>query len=138
MNQTYLTSAYIIFLSSIGFAASFYIYYSKKHHKHLFCPLGHNCDAVVKSRYGKTFGVENTIPGMLYYVLILVYGFLMILNRNIFKDNVIYYFIVGASIGSVLFSIYLTIVQAFILKKWCDYCIISSIMSVFILILLLI
>jgi len=128
---------YLITLSLVGLAASFYIYHSKKHHKHLFCPLGHNCDAVVKSKYGKTFGMENAIPGMLYYVLILAYGLLMILNRNIFKGSIIYYFIVSASIGSVLFSVYLTGVQAFVLKKWCDYCIISSIASLLILILIL-
>ena len=132
-----MNPVYLIFLSLIGFMASFYIYYSKKRHKHLFCPLGHNCDAVVKSKYGKTFGMENTIPGMLYYVLILAYGLLMILNRNIFKGSIIYYFIVSASIGSVLFSVYLTGVQAFVLKKWCDYCIISSIASALIFTLLI-
>ncbi|MBS3114230.1 hypothetical protein J4448_03940 [Candidatus Woesearchaeota archaeon] len=42
-----------------------------------------------------------------------------------------------ASLGSVLFSIYLTAVQAFVLKKWCEYCIVSSIASVLILIVLI-
>lgn len=104
----------------------------------MYCPLGNDCDAVVKSKYGETFGIENTIPGMLYYLLIFFYGITLLLNRNIFKDNIIYYFIVGASIGSVLFSVYLTGVQAFILKKWCDYCIISTIASLLILIAIIV
>ena len=131
------SSIYLTALSLAGFASSFYIYYSKKYGKTLYCPIAHECDAVVKSKYGQTFGIENTIPGMIYYVLIFLYGLAIFLNRNIFKGAIIYYFVVSASIASVLFSIYLTCVQAFVLKKWCEYCIISSIVSVLILIVLI-
>jgi len=124
-------------LSLIGFVVSFYLYHTKTHNKPIVCFIGHDCDAVVKSKYGKTFGIENTIPGMLYYVLIFIYGIAVFLNRNLFKWDIIYYFVVIASLGSVLFSIYLTAVQAFVLKKWCDYCVISSIASVLILMLLI-
>ena len=127
MKQTYL-----IILSLIGFAVSAYMYYSKKFNKPLFCPIGGNCDDVIKSKYGKTFGIENTIPGMGYYLLIFVYALGLISNRNLFKEVIVYYSIVSASIGSVMFSIYLTAVQAFVLKKWCDYCIISTIASLLI------
>ena len=124
---------YLIILSSIGFAISLYLYYSKIHNTQIYCLIGHECDAVVKSKYGKTYGIENTLIGILYYGFVLIYGILLLMNRNIFKDNLIYYPIVIASLGSVLFSVYLTAVQAFVLKKWCDYCIISSIVSVLIL-----
>ena len=133
-----MNPASLIILSIIGFAVSFYIYYSKKYNKHMYCIIGKDCDEVVNSKYGKTFGMENTIPGMLYYVLIFIYGIAIISNRNIFKDNTIYYSIVGASIASVLFSVYLAGVQAFVLKKWCEYCIISSISSILILIVLIV
>jgi len=123
---------YLIILSLIGFAVSFYIYYSKKYNKPMYCPIGKDCDAVVKSRYGETFGIENTLPGMLFYILIFIYGIL--LNRNVFISNAVYYFIVGISFVSVLFSLYLTFVQAFVLKKWCEYCIVSSIASILILV----
>ena len=102
----------------------------------MHCVIGQDCDAVVKSKYGKTFGIENTIPGMAYYVLIFAYGAVVLLNRNLFKENIIYYSLVIASIGSVLFSIYLAAVQAFVLKKWCEYCIVSSTASLFILLIL--
>lgn len=128
---------YLIVLSLIGFAVSFYIYYSKKYDKPMYCPIGQDCDAVVKSKYGKIFGIENTLPGMLYYGLIFIYGIAILLNRNIFKENIVYYSIVIASTASVLFSVYLTAVQAFVLKKWCEYCIVSSIASLLILIVLM-
>lgn len=127
---------YLIILSLIGFSVSFYIFYSKKYNKQMYCLLGQECDEVVRSKYGKTFGVENTIPGMIYFALIFIYGIL--LNRNLFIPNVVYYFIVGISFASVLFSLYLTYVQAFVLKKWCEYCIASSIASMLILVVILI
>ena len=127
---------YLIILSLIGFSVSFYIFYSKKYNKQMYCLLGQECDEVVRSKYGKTFGVENTIPGMIYFALIFIYGIL--LNRNLFIPNVVYYFIVGISFASVLFSFYLTYVQAFVLKKWCEYCIASSIASMLILVVILI
>lgn len=133
-----MNPAYLIVLSVIGFAVSIYIFYSKKYHKPMYCVIGQNCDEVVKSKYGKTFGIENSIPGMAYYALVFVYAASLLLNRNVFKVNIIYYFIVIASIGSVLFSAYLAAVQAFVLKKWCEYCIVSSVASVLILIVLLI
>jgi len=128
---------YLIILSLVGIVISAYLYYAKTHNKKLVCLPGHDCDAVVKSKYGKTFGMENTIFGILYYVLILVYGIGLYLNRNLFKEDIVYYGIVGASVISVLFAIYLTAVQAFVLKKWCDYCIVSSIVSLLILLVLI-
>ena len=122
---------YLIILSLIGFLVSYYIFYSKKYHKPLYCFSKAECDAVVRSKYGKTFRVENTIPGMIYYILIFAYGFL--LNRNVFIALPVYYFIVGISIASVLFSLYLAYVQKFILKKWCIYCIVSTVSSILIL-----
>ena len=133
-----MRSLLLIVLSLIGIVVSYYIYYSKKHNKKLYCPIGHDCDAVVKGKYGKTFGIENTVPGIAFFGIILVYGMILIFDRNVFKGSMLYYFIVSASIASVLFSLYLTGVQAFILRKWCDYCIASTITSILILAVLVI
>ena len=121
----------------IGFAVSFYIFYSKKNNTKLVCIIGENCDDVVKSKYGKTFGVENTIPGMGFYALIFAYGLCLLINPNIFKGTYIYYFVVIASLASVSFSLYLAGVQQFVLKKWCEWCLTSSTVSVLILLMLL-
>ena len=133
-----MQEAYLIILSLIGFSVSAYIFYSKKFNRPLYCPIGENCDDVVKSKYGKTFGIENTIPGMGFYILVFAYAIGSLLNRNVFKEMMIYYFIVGISFASVLFSLYLVYVQKFILKKWCVYCIISTIISISIMLLLII
>ena len=131
MNPTYL-----ILFSLIGILVSIYILYSKHFNKPLICPVNGNCDDVVRSKYGKTFGFDNTILGILYYLIILVFGIILLINGNIFKETIVYYFIVGASAASVLFSLYLIAVQAFVLKKWCYYCITSSISAVVIFLIL--
>jgi uncharacterized membrane protein len=123
----------LLILSIIGFFVSAYILYSKKLNKPLFCPIGENCDYVVRSKYGKTFGIENTIPGIIFYAVIFLYGLVLMLNRNIFKEDIVHYLIVGISIASVLFSLYLVYVQKFILKKWCIYCLVSTAASILIL-----
>ena len=128
---------YLILLSLIGFSVSAYLYYTKTYDKKIYCIVGQDCDAVVKSKYGQTFGIENTRFGILYYIMVFVYAILLFLNRNIFKGSIIYYFVVSASIGSVLFSMYLVGVQALVLKKWCDYCIISTMVSLLILLTLI-
>ena len=128
---------YLIILSLIGFAVSAYMYYSKKYDKPLFCPRGGNCDDVIKSKYGKTFGIENTIPGMGYYVVILIYAMGLLSNRNIFKEAIVYYSIVGISLVSVMFSLYLAYIQKFVLRKWCYYCIISTIASLMIFVVII-
>ena len=129
---------YLIILAIIGFIVSFYLYYAKTYNKKIYCISKHDCDAVIRSKYGQTFGIENTLLGIIYYILIFAYGIALILDRNLFKGMSLYYFLVGSSAASVLYSIYLTGVQAFVLKKWCDYCIISSIASVLILIVLVV
>ena len=123
---------YLIILSIIGFLVSAYILYSKKFNKPLYCPIGENCDEVIRSKYGQTFGVDNTIPGMGFYWLILVYALGLLSNRNLFKSDVIYYSVVGISFSSVLFSLYLSYIQKFVLRKWCYYCIVSTITSILI------
>jgi uncharacterized membrane protein len=123
----------LMILSFVGFIVSAYIFYSKKMDRPLYCPIGENCDDVIKSKYGKTFGIENTIPGMMFYAAVFIYGFGLLLNRNLFKADIVHYLIVGISFTSVLFSLYLVYVQKFILKKWCIYCLVSTAASILIL-----
>ncbi len=60
-----MNPVYLIVLAIIGFSVSFYLYYTKTYNKKIYCISKNDCDAVVKSKYGKTFGIENTLLGML-------------------------------------------------------------------------
>jgi len=115
----------------IGLCISSYIYFKKKPKakKPMVCPIGGHCEDVVGSKYGKTFGIENTFLGMLYYLLIAVYMVLLLGNITLPEAETIRLLIKVATTGSFLFSAYLIGVMQFKLKIWCTWCIGSAICS---------
>ena len=122
------TSAYvlIIFLAFGGFLIARYIYHHKKHSKEaLVCPLKANCDTVIHSDYSKFLGMPIEALGMVYYCSIAVsYGLLVIfpeLDMPLIVSGLLL-----ATVCAFVFSIYLTLVQAFALKNWCTWCLISA------------
>jgi uncharacterized membrane protein len=122
------TSAYtiIIFLAFGGFLIARYIYHHKKNVKEaLVCPLKANCDEVIHSDYSRFMGVSVEVLGMIYYCLIAVsYGLIVIfpvLDLPLVASGLLF-----ATVCAFIFSIYLTLVQAFALKNWCTWCLISA------------
>lgn len=122
------TSAYvlIIFLAFGGFLIARYIWHHKKNSQEaLVCPLKTNCDTVIHSDFSKFLGIPIEIIGMIYYASLSVsYGFIIIfpaLGQTIFVS-----FLLLASILAFIFSVYLTMVQAFVIKNWCTWCLISA------------
>lgn len=122
------TSSYvlIIFLAFGGFLIARYIRHHKKNSKEsLICPLKANCDTVIHSDYSKLLGIPIEVLGMIYYAsLAVVYGLIIIfpgLGTPMFVSSLLF-----ATVCAFVFSIYLTMVQAFILKNWCTWCIISA------------
>ena len=120
---------FITLVSAItGFCISAYIYFKKKPEatKPMVCPIGGHCEDVVGSKYGKTFGIENTILGMLYYLLIAIYvlsfsvGFLTSVEQELALA------MKAITTGSFLFSLYLLSVMQFKLKMWCTWCLGSA------------
>jgi len=86
-----------------------------------FCTLGEQwrCDVVNKSIYSTIFGIPVAIPGLLTYLALL--GFSI---RGLKKDQtkLIPYALAFVGFG-VLFSLYLTYVEAFILHTYCIFCV---------------
>jgi uncharacterized membrane protein len=121
----------IILFALIGFCISAYIFFTKqkKQTKAMVCPIGGHCDPVITSKYGKTFGFENTLLGMGYYgLLILYYG--LGLYGFVFPFAETINLLIGlATIGGFLFSVYLISVMQFILKQWCSWCLASAFCS---------
>ena len=119
----------------IGFGISAYIYRKKMNkNRHLVCPSGEGCDDVVESKYGQVFGTENSLLGMGYYgIIILIYaGFVA---SESFRHIYLVYTAKILTTGAFAFSSYLIGVQAFVLKKWCTWCVSSTILTTIIFIL---
>jgi len=86
-----------------------YIFTKKKRKETLVCPLDSNCDAVVHSRYSTFLGIPLEVMGMFYFAFIFLY-FL--------------------TLGAFLFSIYLVMVQMLLIKEWCAWCLVSTVLCV--------
>ncbi len=115
----------IIFLAFVGFLISFYIFLKKRGKSQLKCPLEAECDKVIQSKFSYFWGIRVEILGMIYYGLVsLSYGLKSYLPL-FFQGwpNVI---LLSLAIGAFLFSLYLTFIQIFTLKKYCSWCLVSA------------
>jgi uncharacterized membrane protein len=89
--------------------------------KSSFCDFGNsfNCDMVNRSIYSTVAGVPVALLGVLGYAVLLC---LSSIYRAKVETPVI---LLIASVGGLLFALYLTYVEAFVLATWCVLCLSS-------------
>ncbi|HUC88690.1 MAG TPA: vitamin K epoxide reductase family protein [Candidatus Paceibacterota bacterium] len=120
----------IILLGIIGFLLASYIYNKKKTKKKLICPMHSNCEQVINSDYSKIIGIPVEVLGIIYYLFTFVaYGLILIFN---IQFAALFLLLLGISICSVGFSVYLISVQIIVIKQWCIWCLSSSFISLLI------
>lgn len=117
----------IIFLAFGGFLIALYIRHHKKNvEEALICPLKANCDIVIHSDYSRFLGMPVEVLGIVYYGLLAMgYGLLIIFPS--LEMPLVALSLLFATLCAFTFSIYLILVQAFVLKNWCTWCLISAI-----------
>ncbi len=86
-----------------------------------------DCDIVNKGPFSDFFGVPVAIIGLVGYSLLLVGS---ILKRNQMQDRMLTLFLLALASGGFGFSLYLTSVEAMILRAWCVVCVMSQIMMI--------
>lgn len=118
----------ILFTAFCGFLLAMYIFHKKRSGESMVCPLNMDCKPVIRSKYSKFLGVPVELMGMLYYASIAItYG--LILGVPGLGDGVFKLIVLIATFGAFLFSLYLTAVQAFALREWCSWCLLSAFLS---------
>ena len=114
-----------ILLSATGLVNAGYLTYQHYFEKKpLVCPIGHDCNAVVESKWGNFLGVRNEVLGVLFYAGMLI-GILISIAAPGLIPNINFLLFAGAGIG-LLFSIILVLIQKFAIKDYCFYCLISA------------
>jgi len=124
-----MISFWIPILAIVGLANATYLLYKKTRNEKLVCLIGHDCDSVTKSKYGYIFGIPNEVVGIGFYVLVLVLFLLSFLGVASIQGFPWGALLLTLAIPASLASLYLLGVQAFVLKKWCDYCIIATLIN---------
>ncbi len=125
-------TATFIVLSFAGLINASYLTYKHYFEKEpLVCPIeGHDCNAVVQSRWSHMFSVRNEVLGVVFYGAALASGLLLALNQGAIP-GLRFYILIGTGLG-MLFSVFLTYLQKFVIHEFCFYCLISAGLSLLI------
>ncbi len=122
-----------IFLALVGVGLSAYSFlHNRSFIEGTFCNLNStfSCDVVNKGPYSTMLGVPVALVGIIGYGFLLVGSILKLRQPD---DRSLTVFLALASGGAVVFSLYLTSLEAFVLHVWCIICLLSqfSILMIF-------
>ncbi len=110
----------VIALAGVA-VSSFSLYHHFSRSKTSFCDIGEsfNCDLVNRSVYSTVLGVPVALIGILGYLLIL--GLATVYRENAETPAIL----VIVSAGGLGFALYLTYIEAYVLRAWCILCLTS-------------
>ena len=126
-------------LAALGLYVSFRIYKEKHSDKPMVCPIDApavSCETVLTSKYSQVAGIGLEYLGMFYYGSFSI-AFLFLISGIQTSAQLENFLLLVSSFG-LLFTIYLTIIQKFMIKKWCTWCLSSAVTTSAIFIILLI
>lgn len=106
-----------IALCILGVLISTYLLQSKLFGSELLCGVS-SCGVVNNSEYSYLFGIPVSAYGLLFYTGMV--GLIIMKHRGLF--------FFGSLVG-VIFSAYLTYIEAFVIYAWCQWCIVSAWLS---------
>lgn len=90
-----------------------------------YCGASHSCADVQDSPYSEVAGVPVSVIGLAGYVVLLVLSLL----RGHVDSEIEFYLPVlsfGVALIGVLYSAYLTYLEAFVIQAWCYWCVASA------------
>ena len=111
----------LFIVASIGFADATFL--SFEHYRNTIPPcLTSGCESVLTSVYSEIFGIPVALGGALFYL-----GFLigLFLYFDFKKEWILRSTLAFTSVG-FLVSVWFVYVQAFLLKAFCQYCMLSA------------
>jgi uncharacterized membrane protein len=117
----------VFLLSSIGFLISAYLLWTYTTGTPIACSAG-GCEIVRESPYSYIFGIPQPLLGILFYLALMF----LIIGQNTFtriiKIRTIYLYIALTGFGFI-YSLYLSYLEAFVIKAFCVWCVASGIIA---------
>ncbi len=123
----------ILVLTGIGIINTLYLSYhslTKTPVRCLFFPPEW-CEKVQYSKYSRTLGVPNSMAGLTIYSAIFILTLLYSAGMVSFTPIAVLVII------GLIFSMYFTFIQAFVLKAFCTWCVVSAIDFILLFVILL-
>lgn len=124
-----MSNRLIFTLSLLGLIVSAFLAFEYLQIGPIVCPItGSGCELVRKSNYSKLLGIDLPYFGILFYIAIASLSIWLTQTSN----KLISRFRFLISFSGVVFGIYLTILEAFVIQAWCIWCLTSFVISFFI------
>lgn len=119
----------IIALSFLGFLVATYL--SILHYKNAIpsCSITQGCEIILTSKFATFANIPISLIGSAYYLAVIVLSLIFIESKQEFILKLIFIIIF---LGAV-FALGLILVQIFILKATCQYCLVSDFISLILL-----
>lgn len=128
-----------ILISLLGFLDALYLLYFDCFPEEIFCPIeggAFQCAIVHESDYSKLFGViPVSLLGTLFFIAVIILLFLSVSDRNPYWLG---FFLPLAGLAGTGFSIYLTVIEIFVIKYYCEFCLFSALSTLAIFVLVII
>lgn len=109
----------------IGLFDSIYLTWAYTSQAHRMVCLGTGCDIVRSSPYAYPFGIPLPIGGVFLYSLLAVLALVEVHRPE--RGNALWRWIMIFSGAGVLFSAWLTYLEAFVIHGWCAWCVVQAI-----------
>ncbi|MDQ2932904.1 MAG: vitamin K epoxide reductase family protein [bacterium] len=113
---------FILIVAVLGFADATYL--TVEHYRGVIppCSVASGCETVLTSVYSKIFGIPVSLFGAIYYLLILI-GVYSYFDTK--KTVYLKWALLLTSLG-FLMTLGLVYIMAFVLKAYCQYCLLSA------------
>jgi uncharacterized membrane protein len=123
----------ILFLAFCGLADAAYINQHEISGTPLLCNIQNlsGCNIVASSDYSHLFGISLAMYGMIFYAIL----FALAALELVLFDQILRRVLQGLAVIGVLFSLYFTFVQLFLIGAICIYCSASAVITLLVLII---
>lgn len=127
LNKITTQSLYVVFiLALLGLGVSSYLAYEYNLTGPVGCPIGGSgCETVRLSPFSTFFGISVPLLGVAFYLITAVLIIIMLDQ----KKTLFHQLLLIWSGGGFLFSVYLTLLEAFAIKAYCFWCLTSAIIA---------
>ena len=115
----------ILVLSFLGFLDATYL--TILHYKNAIppCTITNGCETVLTSSYATVLGIPISLLGVFYYFSVLILSLLILTNPKKIFEKILF----SVSFLGAIVSLILIYIQFGVLKTYCQYCLLSEIIS---------
>lgn len=123
MISSNLSNRLIFVFSLLGLFVASFLFYEYNIDGTIICPTGRGCDLVRASPYSSFLGISMPILGIIFYLTMAMLSVVHFRKLQLL-----------VAVSGVVFGMYLTFLEAFVIRAFCFWCILSFIISLAILI----